>query len=261
MEEREEHFHERDFAWLFVFLLFSGCWNNASTYDINEIAIVEEITLPEQTSEDLNFKSSYRVKGIDVKVRWIPRDQAVIDAKGSVTKGLTPREVDIEIEVIIDDDRVTRYLGTVQVLPLSDEELLDVLKQLLDVPEEAEDYINFPTQCEIAGVAATLSWHSGNTDAITDNGIVKFAENDQYVNFELDVITASGALGDIKVPGGSLLLIKSPYLKAPTPISGCRFHYMTSISIGLRQTRAFWALISPTERPCGNSTKPIKQWC
>ena len=212
MEEREKSIFMRKrfcLAFLFLLLFFSGCWNNASTYDINEIAdlIVEEITLPEQTSEDLNFKSSYRVKGIDVEVRWIPRDQAVIDAKGSVTKGLTTREVDIEIEVIIDDDRVTRYLGTVQVLPLSDEELLDVLKQLLDVPEEAEDYINFPTQCEIAGVAATLSWHSGNTDAITDNGIVKFAENDQYVNFELDVITDNGARriawGDIKVPGRS----------------------------------------------------------
>lgn len=126
MEESEKSISMRKrlcLAFLFILLFFSGCWNNASTYDINEIAdlIVEEITLPEQTSEDLNFKSSYRVKGIDVEVRWIPRDQAVIDAKGSVTKGLTTREVDIEIEVIIDDDRVTRYLGTVQVLPLSDE--------------------------------------------------------------------------------------------------------------------------------------------
>lgn len=194
-----------DLAILFVLLFFSGCHNVPR--DINQIAdlIVEEIVLPEEASEKLDFKSSYRVKGIDVEVRWIPGDEATISVTGEVTKGLATREVDIEIEVILDDNRVTRYLGKVMVPTLTDQELLDYLKATLDVPEEAEDHISFPDRCEVAGTAATLAWHSDNANAISDNGTIRFREYDQYVNFQVDVTTEYGTRrlnwGEIKVPG------------------------------------------------------------
>ncbi|MDD4076470.1 MAG: C39 family peptidase [Bacilli bacterium] len=202
--------NKRFYLFLFFVLLFSsGCRNITSIYDIDHIAdlIVEEINLPNQTSENLNFKSTYHINGLDVKVEWIPSNEAVINANGAITKALTVQEISLEIMVKINEDRATRYLGTVKVLPLNQTEILEILKSKINLPEAANDYLDFPEEVEITGTKATLSWYSSNENIITDEGIINFKEFDQYVGFEVVVKAGNDEYrltwGEIKVPGRS----------------------------------------------------------
>jgi len=197
------------FVLILIFMLVSGCKNKTQDYDIEHIAdlIIEEINLPKETSENLNFKSQYQIEDLIIEVDWIPSDETIISVGGIINKGMSTREVNIEIIIQINDDQTTRNLGKIKILPLTDVEILQILKSKIDIPDEINDYIEFPHTAEIAGSLVSLQWHSSNPGAVTDNGIVNIKEFDQYSNLQVTVITENNEnqlnWGEVKIPGRS----------------------------------------------------------
>jgi len=194
---------------VFIVLLFitTGCSIRGSALSFDEIVnLVEDaIDLPEQTSDNfLDFKTEYNIEGKEVSVTWITSDNSIISTRGDITRGFIDQEINIQIIIEHNNDSVTKDLGNVMVLGLTDLEMLDLINTVVEVPTTASEDINFLEQIELLGATVSLSWISSNQAAISNNGKVSFKDYEQLSQITVVAQTPEKTFncnwGEITVP-------------------------------------------------------------
>ena len=163
-----------------------GC-NNKEQIDIDKIAdqVIENLNLPFETGENLNFINEILIDNKNIEITWISSDENIITNQGVITRDFVDQETDLKIVISYLDLTTQRPMGKMKVLAYPEEDIINIIRNTIYIPIEVSEDINLIKTLNIHGKEFSLTWTSSNQQVISNSGEVFPKTFIQQVNLSL----------------------------------------------------------------------------
>lgn len=162
-----------------------------SDYEILQ-KVADTITLPEETSSNLELKTEYEFNQHIIQATWESDNEEIISSSGLLNQTYEEEYVTLLVTLKLNDAQLAKYFD-MTVLPLDKESSANEILDLLEIPSEISDSITLNNLIKYGDTNYKVSWKSNNENIINNRGIIHYSSIEQTatltasINFEGDV--------------------------------------------------------------------------
>lgn len=150
--------------------------------------ILEEVSIPEYVTEDLDLPSEVTKDGYTAYAQWRSTASSIIDNEGKIHADVADQTATLVLTLTYEGETVTKNF-TVTVV--GDEDYLVlyvVLNNLISIPqEEISTDIELPTQYIFQEHVITANWLSSDESKLSSNGVVSLGNSPEEVELYLEI--------------------------------------------------------------------------
>ena len=164
-----------------------------SDYEILQ-KVADTITLPEETSSNLELKTEYEFNQYIIQATWESDNEEIISSSGLLNQTYEEEYVTLLVTLQLNNAQLSKYFD-ITVLSLNKESDANVILDLIDIPSEISDSITLNNLIKYSDTSYRVSWKSSNDNIINNRGVIRYSSIEQKatltasINFEGDVFT------------------------------------------------------------------------
>lgn len=180
-------------VFLFGIFFFSGCTDQPSMTSI-VTEIQTSIVFPGSTTQDLTFPTQLTLSEATVFLSWQSDNEQAIDSSGRVYPGLSEKQAHIQAVVTYQDDKTTIDFGIIKVPAWEEEDIIELIKQQLTIPNTTNIDVTLPNSIEIDQTILPLTWTSALPNVLSSDGVVNLPSVDTAVLLSISTVINSTPL-------------------------------------------------------------------
>lgn len=151
---------------------------------INEFQ--QTLEIPESTDINLDLKTSYVYKDKTITAQWKSSNTQALTDDGIITQGLENQYVDLDLTLTLNDASLY-FSYQVTIVAIEDSVIGNQILDLIDIPKEINDNIDLPKSVKFNDRSYRVIWRSNDTDFISDNGYIKYNNEDKVVTMNAKI--------------------------------------------------------------------------
>lgn len=132
---------------------------------------MDQLTLPLETTNHLDFNSEYEYKGKKIDVVWISSNESVISTTGEVNCAETDVLVTL-VAIATLDKREQKKSFIVKVPGQDNQQILEKAANTIVFPIRISSDIQIPTSKQVDGMTVSIQWESSNSEILDGTGKV-----------------------------------------------------------------------------------------
>lgn len=176
------------FLFLVIFVIFfSGCSDNKE----NDIKILNEvlntITLPEETNENLILPKEFYYQDYKVIAKWNSTDYEHLTNDGIISQDIEEDiYVTLDLELSLNEQFITHSFDII-ILPKDDSQIANEILELISTPSTIDNDYVFPIFVNYNEMKYRITWESSDKNIIDENLNIAYNQSDKSITMQATI--------------------------------------------------------------------------